>query len=91
MDDEEGDMSPDASAKASKLILDAIAAILADSDDTKSYVPIKGLLIYVYMKDDGKEAVHNFGTDGVWSTEAIGLCEVAKLDLLVSGLEGEEE
>lgn len=91
--DDEGNtaVSPDASARASKLILDAVATILSDEEKSKNYVPVKGLLIYVYMKDDGKEIVANFGTDGVWSTEAIGLCEVAKFDLLNGGLEDEEE
>lgn len=88
--EEEGEMTPDASAKASKLILDAVSTILSDNEESKSYVPLKGFLIYIYMKDDGREGIQNFGTDGVWSTEAIGLCEVAKLDLLASGLEEEE-
>jgi hypothetical protein len=84
-------VSPEVSAKASSLILDTIATILSDDETTRGYVPVKGLLIYVYMKDNGHEIIHSFGSDGIWATEAIGLCEVAKFDLLNGGLEEEEE
>lgn len=89
--DDDGTISPPTSAKASALILDTIAAILSDTEESQGWVPVKGLLIYVYMKDDGKEVVNSFGTDGIWSTEAIGLCEVAKHDLLIGGEENRED
>lgn len=76
------EISDEALKKITGLLLDAIAAIVADDEQTANCMPTKAVMVYEFAQDDGSLKMNVFGTDGIWTAEAIGFLEMGKHDLL---------
>ena len=70
-------LSDQTSERATRLILDAVAVILAD-DANLTAAPTKGALVYEYMREDGSVALNVFGTTGMWTAELVGFLVVGE-------------
>lgn len=74
-------LSDSAVEKATRLILDAIAVIIAD-DPNLTAAPTKAVVVYEYLDEDGAPKSNVFGTTGMWSAECIGFMVIGQAMLL---------